>query len=150
MGQLATKWKGRQSFRLKDWWWIFPVTAAALGIVYMENRPPEPNRSAPASAEPDDAEPSDLDREALRLSAFEVCKDFVRDRLKAPSTASFPDFFDNDGEVNVAPTSNGTHNVISTVDSENSFGANLRLAFTCEVRNTDGDNWRLIELDIIE
>lgn len=36
----------------------------------------------------------------------------------------------------------------SYVDADNSFGAKLRNPFTCDVEHVDGDNWRLINLDI--
>jgi len=66
-----------------------------------------------------------------------VCRDFVRDRLKAPSTADFSDV-DHTGS---APTFTVTGNV----DAENSFGAMLRMRFTCVVEDA-GDQWRLKSL----
>jgi hypothetical protein len=63
-----------------------------------------------------------------------ACKDFVRDRLKAPSTADFTSV----SHTGSAPT----WTVTGTVDADNSFGAKLRMTFTCVVRD-DGDTWRL-------
>jgi hypothetical protein len=90
----------------------------------------------------------ETDAEADKLSAFNVCQDFVEDRLKAPGTASYPNFFEDDGEVVVTGSGDGPYTVRSHVDAENSFGAELRLPFTCEVRKGSGDNWRLIDLDL--
>lgn len=90
------------------------------------------------------------DPELMELSAFNVCKDFVKDRLRAPGTASFRNFFEDDGEVQVSGTGSGPYTVRSSVDSENGFGANVRTNFVCEVRNTGGENWRLVNLNVLE
>ena len=86
--------------------------------------------------------------EVMQLSAFNVCKDFVRDRLKSPGSASFRNFFEGDGEVSVTGAGDGPFVVRSSVDSENSFGASLRTSFTCEVRRAGGDNWRLVDITL--
>jgi hypothetical protein len=80
--------------------------------------------------------------------AFDVCTQFVEDRLKAPGTASYPDFWDDDGEVVVSGTP-PEYVVTSHVDSENSFGANIRTAFICEVRHVEGDQYRLVDLALL-
>ena len=85
-----------------------------------------------------------------RFGAFEICKDFVKDRLKAPSTAKFRNFFQDDGEVVVTGSGNGPYTVTSSVDSQNSFGANLRSNFVCKVTNTSGDSWHLDNISIAE
>lgn len=67
------------------------------------------------------------------------CNEFVRDRLKSPSTAHFP-----------ADTSSHVGNqwtVRGSVDSENSFGASLRSTFTCKMTVT-GDNWHLDDIQL--
>lgn len=63
-----------------------------------------------------------------------ACKDAVKDRLKAPATAKFS---------NVDHTSAGAEawTVTGDVDSENSFGANIRTSWKCEIR-IDGSQWR--------
>lgn len=87
----------------------------------------------------DDTNSSDT----MRLSAFDVCKDFVKDRLRSPGSAKFRNFFEDDGEVIVTGAGKGPYTVRSTVDSENGFGALIRTDFTCSVTNTSGDRWRL-------
>lgn len=85
----------------------------------------------------------DLDRDA-----FNICKEFVEDRLKAPSTAVFRNYFEDDGEVTVTGSGSGPYTVRSSVDSQNGFGAMLRSDFVCTVENTSGDSWHLIDLTI--
>lgn len=78
------------------------------------------------------------DRGAPARDAKRVCQDFVKKRLKAPSTAEFVDL-----EVS---ESAGDYTVAGNVDAQNSFGAQLRSAFTCVVHD-DGDEWRLVSID---
>lgn len=61
----------------------------------------------------------------------EVCLDAVRGKLKAPSSARFED-------REVPMLSGGQWNWVSYVDAQNSFGAQIRSNFTCEVF---GDSW---------
>jgi hypothetical protein len=68
------------------------------------------------------------------LQAQSICQTAVENRLKAPSTADFSRW----GE---APT--GTVNgwtVEGMVDAENSFGAKIRSAFTCDLHRR-GERW---------
>jgi hypothetical protein len=76
------------------------------------------------------------------------CRDFVRDRLKSPSTADFPMSIGRD-------VGNNTYVLYSYVDAENSFGAKIRNDFYCKIKYTGGDdgyqsNWDLVELTIDE
>ena len=87
------------------------------------------------------------DAEDLRYGAFDVCTQFVKDRLRAPATAEFPNQFEDDGEVTITHTGE-TYTVVSQVDSENGFGALLTTPFNCVVRHTSGDNWRLVDLNM--
>ena len=85
--------------------------------------------------------------EIRRLVAFDVCKDFVKRRLKAPSTAKFRNPLQDDGEVAITGSGNGPFTIRSTVDAENSFGAKPRSTFTCVV-TLNGDTWNLDNLII--
>lgn len=84
----------------------------------------------------------------LQFGAFDVCREFVKDRLKAPGSASFRNYFDDDGEVRVTGSGDGPYTVRSTVDSENSFGAKIRTGFTCTVEHTGDGRYRLVSLNI--
>lgn len=86
--------------------------------------------------------------EDMNYAAFDICTKFVKDRLKAPSSAKFRNFFEDDGEVTVTGSGDGPFVVRSTVDSENSFGAQIRGDFVCTVRNTGDSNWRLVDLQL--
>jgi hypothetical protein len=85
------------------------------------------------------------DDDVARAVAYDMCKDFVRTRLKAPATARFPDYW-RGGEV-VVGGAGPSYTVRAHVDSENSFGALLRTRFTCDVMQ-DGDKWTLNSLDL--
>jgi hypothetical protein len=67
------------------------------------------------------------------------CEEFVRDRLRAPSTAEFS---------NVTGIGGGNaFTVRGQVDAENAFGAALRRSFTCQVRYDPSDqSWTLVSL----
>lgn len=86
--------------------------------------------------------------EIRRLVAFDVCKDFVKRRLKSPSTAKFRNPHQDDGEVVITRSGNGPFTIQSTVDAENSFGAKPRSTFICIV-TLNGDTWHLDALSIV-
>lgn len=85
----------------------------------------------------------------LKFEAFDVCTQFVKQRLKAPGNATFRDPTANNGDTTITPDSTNTVWVISSsVDSENSFGAKLRSTFTCAVKHQSGANFTLQSLDV--
>lgn len=86
--------------------------------------------------------------EELRYGAFDVCTKFVKDRLRSPGSAEFRNFFEDDGEVTVTGAGDGPYTVVSSVDSQNGFGAMIRNDFMCEVRRADADEWRLVDLTL--
>lgn len=61
--------------------------------------------------------------------ASDACHDYMEARLKAPATADFSDEW-------AAEVSSGGYKAYGTVDSENGFGAKVRLTYSCDV--TDG------------
>jgi hypothetical protein len=66
-----------------------------------------------------------------RFNAWVACQNFVTKNLKAPSSAQFPSTTDPD--VSIAHLSNDRWSVLGYVDAQNSFGAQLRQTFTCQV-----------------
>jgi hypothetical protein len=62
------------------------------------------------------------------------CEDFVKEKLKAPSTADF-------GGQSVSGNGSGPWKVTGWVDAQNSFGAKIRTGWTCDIR-LDGTTWR--------
>ena len=68
------------------------------------------------------------------------CEEWVKAKLKAPSTADFSGQVVSGGPVSWTAT--------GAVDSENSFGATVRSSWSCEIKLI-GDQWngqtRLVE-----
>ncbi len=74
-----------------------------------------------------------------------MSQSFLKDRLKAPSTASFPWY--SDSSVTVTHEGAGVFTVRAYVDSRNSFGAMLRTRYTCKLKDKGDDKtWSLISL----
>lgn len=85
----------------------------------------------------------------MRRAAHIVCRNFVEQRLKAPSTAEFPLL-----DYTVRDLSDG-YIVESYVDAQNSYGAQIRSPYFCTVSfhgtdRLDPSHWRLAHLKIIE
>jgi hypothetical protein len=72
----------------------------------------------------------------LKVGAQIVCEDEVRSQLKAPDTAEF-------SEVEAAKTKGSKYVVKGAVDSENSFGANLRAFWICDAEHIRGNRYRV-------
>lgn len=125
---------------------VLGLIGALMGSGDDDDSPSGSGGGGRSSDEPDVAEP---DVEELHFGAFDVCKQFVTDRLKAPSTAKFRNYFEDDGEVNVSGGPS-EFTVISSVDSENGFGAMLRSEFVCTVTHVSGGNWRLVDVTLLE
>lgn len=82
--------------------------------------------------------------EDAKYGAQSVCQDFVKKRLKAPSTADF-----SETTANESTTNPGLWIVKGAVDAENSFGANLRNTYRCKVKpapDKGDDMWQLVNL----
>lgn len=75
-----------------------------------------------------------------RVDSKTWCQQYVKDRLKSPSSADFS------GEVATQSTGDeATYTVTGAVDAQNSFGAKIRNTFTCTVRR-NGKSWDLVSL----
>lgn len=80
------------------------------------------------------------------VGAFVACQQFVKDRLRAPSTADFP----SGSTRYTTEIGGGKYRVEAYVDSQNGFGAMLRSNFTCDVQWVEPDNWKLEALNIAD
>ena len=80
--------------------------------------------------------------EALVVSQL----DYIKPRLRSPSTADFPGYTDD--EVSVTFLNDCTFVVRTYVDAQNAFGATIRTRFLVKLqRDIDNpDAWRLIDL----
>jgi hypothetical protein len=81
-----------------------------------------------------------------RAGAFDVCKQFVEERLKSPGSAKWRDPYGN--QVTYTGDGNGPITVNASVDSQNGFGALLRSDYTCTVTKAGGNNWHLDHLHL--
>jgi hypothetical protein len=76
--------------------------------------------------------------------AYVMMEEFVKDKLKSPSSAEFAGMTDPGFKIK----KNGFEYTIgSWVDSQNSFGAMMRTRFAGKVRQIDKDNWELLALE---
>lgn len=74
--------------------------------------------------------------------AYIMSQQFVKDRLKAPATADFP----WQDEATIRKTGPGEFLVLSYVDAQNAFGANIRNHYACKISSDDnGKTWNLVE-----
>jgi hypothetical protein len=76
------------------------------------------------------------------IDARAMCAEFVKDRLKSPSTAKF----DYRSETAVHH-GNGQYTVTGAVDAQNAFGAMIRAQYICELHyNSSTDKWYLDDI----
>jgi Tfp pilus assembly protein PilX len=75
--------------------------------------------------------------------AWRVAQRFVSERLKSPSTASFGSLFVQNHETCVKAIGNDQYNVRGWVDSQNAFGATVRVTFALTVTDEGRDKWTL-------
>lgn len=75
------------------------------------------------------------DWEPTAFEARTVCEEWVKEKLKAPSTAKFQDGSESGTAAGFTIT--------GTVDAQNSFGAALRSSWSCEIRYDEAsEEWR--------
>ncbi len=63
--------------------------------------------------------------------AYSYAEKFVKKRLKAPSTAEFPNMFEKNNHI--TKLDNRKYKIKSWVDCQNSFGAHIRTQFSCVI-----------------
>lgn len=97
-------------------WSVYAAVAALVGLVALVVSRPASHTATP---------------EELKADASRACqKQFIADRLKAPSTAKYS---------NVTVTeSTGHYTVMGSVDAQNSFGAPIRSGFVCTMHSAGG------------
>lgn len=81
---------------------------------------------------------SDSDSPSVKPSpilAYNFAEDFVKQRLKSPSTAKFPRLFEKNEHI--TDLGNGEYQIKSWVDSQNGFGAMIRSKWSCKIRFVD-------------
>lgn len=89
-------------------------------------------------------------RTATSGEAWQACKEFVGDRLKAPSSADFPSDPNRAVKDLTSTPDKQTWVINGVVDSQNSFGAQIRTAFVCKVAYTPADDmWRSTDITML-
>ena len=78
--------------------------------------------------------------------AYLMARAFVRERLKAPSTAEFPPL----SEARVWQTPDKKWHAVAYVDSQNSFGAMIRTPWSCTVWPIGNDKWEVANIVLYE
>ena len=80
--------------------------------------------------------------------AYIIGRNAIKDKLKAPSTAKFPHYYESG--VRVVKTTDEYH-IFSYVDAQNSFGAMIRKRWTARVRdNKDRSKMELLEANLMD
>lgn len=82
-----------------------------------------------------------------RISAFEVCTKFVRQKLANPETAKFSNQF---SESTVAETQPGHWEIHAFYEVKNIYGGLAKNNFTCKVKYVGGGQYELEELSLVE
>jgi len=77
-----------------------------------------------------------------KIAALVMAQKLVKGNLKAPATAEFASIVDSQ----VTPIGDCSYRVVSYVDSQNSFGANIRTNFTATVKYKGDNSWGLLSL----
>jgi hypothetical protein len=78
-----------------------------------------------------DDDNSSSSTETNKMLAYNYAEDFVKQRLKSPSTAEFPGLFEKADHI--TELGNDEYRINSWVDSQNGFGAMIRSKFSCKI-----------------
>ena len=80
------------------------------------------------------------------VSLASIAEAAILDKLKAPSTAEFPDYLEYD--YRVSKEEDNVYFVIGYVDAENSYGAKLRSDFIVKCKYINPENYKVLEADV--
>lgn len=107
----------------------------------------EQRRRENAQQEARRAQEEDEKRCTSGSTAYVMSQQYVRQRLKSPTTATFPG---GSRDYQTQYMGDCIHRVVAYVDSQNSFGAMIRTPYYAEmqyIRNSR-NKWRLLDLKI--
>jgi len=88
------------------------------------------------------------DSDDRQVDAYEACKGFIESELVAPDTATYPDPYEDDGELTVTLMPDVDYRVRSQLESEDESGVSGRTYFACRVDYVGNDEWRLVDLTL--
>jgi len=89
-------------------------------------------------------------RQDNSTSAYIMCQKFVKDKLKSPSSAVFPDTYAEIKRGAVKKLDEQEYQIISYVDAQNSFGAMIRTVFIAKLKQIDNNTWRNLGVELID
>lgn len=111
--------------------WVYVALFAAIAVLYGIASPPV-----------------SLSDTAITSDACYMAQKFVRQKLKAPATAQFPESTEANCQTTQAA---GTWTVTSYVDAQNGFGAMIRTDYMAQMsHNANTDTWTLIEIEMLD
>lgn len=129
----------------KQWW---PWLTALLVLVMLALLLPDTNRRA-STRDRQVRQTKSWKQADNSIRAYIMVEDWVRERLKSPSTADFPGAFDGRAD-HIRRLPNQRYGIASWVDSQNAFGATIRTHFAALVQQISKDDWILEDLDFVE
>jgi RNA polymerase subunit RPABC4/transcription elongation factor Spt4 len=80
-----------------------------------------------------------------KLGAYTMAQQFIKERLKSPSTAEFPSEHSDELTTHLG---DGKFIVDSYLDAQNSFGAIVRVEYRVKLEHINEDTWRLLDIDM--
>lgn len=94
-----------------------------------------------------------------KSSVYVAAQEFVKERLRAPSTAKFPEgsyeYVEELGQIHVLRQHEKSghscfrYRVKSYVDAQNAFGAQIRTHFVCEITYLGDKKWQLDSIEFL-
>lgn len=83
--------------------------------------------------------------------AWVMAQDFVEQNLKSPGTASYGSVWKGDWQSTddcVKDLGDNKYRATGWVDSQNAFGATVRIDFVCELEYVGNDKWRCTDIEM--
>lgn len=77
-----------------------------------------------------------IDNSTYKQLSYNYAREYVKNRLKSPSSATFPSLFNRQGHI--TKVTNTEYRINSWVESQNSFGAKIKTRFTCQINIKNG------------
>ena len=129
----------------KEWAALTPEQRTAR--IEQQTQAREQRRLESAQREAQRVQEEDEKRCTSGSTAYVMSQQYVRQRLKSPTTATFPG---GSRDYQTQYMGDCIHRVVAYVDSQNSFGAMIRTQYYAEmqyIRNSR-NKWRLLDLKI--
>lgn len=109
---------------------------AVFGMAALVGGDDEATTSAPVDRQ------AEICAESGQQDAYYTSRGLVRQKLKAPSTAEFPNYYTEDGSITVQYLGGCKFTIAAWVDSQNSFGAMIRTPYLVEVEyRPETEDW---------